>query len=88
MVGNGYTNHCPTCLWSKHVDIDPGDRKAQCGGMMEPIDVENFHGDFRIIFKCSVCGFARPTKVAAEDDFSVVLAIAKKVAEKKEKALG
>lgn len=20
--GNGYTNHCPKCLWSKHVDKD------------------------------------------------------------------
>lgn len=24
--GNGYTNHCPECLWSKHVDNNPGDR--------------------------------------------------------------
>ena len=28
MKGNGYTNHCPKCLWSKHVDINPGDRGA------------------------------------------------------------
>ncbi|MFA6992594.1 MAG: RNHCP domain-containing protein, partial [Candidatus Gracilibacteria bacterium] len=20
--GDGYTNHCPKCLWSKHVDIN------------------------------------------------------------------
>ena len=38
--GNGYTNHCPNCLWSKHVDINPGDRAADCGGLMEPIAVE------------------------------------------------
>ena len=31
--GNGYTNHCPYCLWSKHVDINPGDRAAGCGGL-------------------------------------------------------
>ena len=24
--GNGYTNHCPHCLHSKHVDVNPGDR--------------------------------------------------------------
>jgi Zn finger protein HypA/HybF involved in hydrogenase expression len=32
VTGNGFTNHCPQCLWSKHVDIDPGDRLALCGG--------------------------------------------------------
>ena len=31
-----YTNHCPRCLYSKHVDINPGDRAEQCDGMMEP----------------------------------------------------
>ena len=35
--GSGYTDHCPKCLWSEHVDIFPGDRKAECGGLMEPI---------------------------------------------------
>ena len=38
--GNGYTNHCPKCLWSKHVDVNPGDRAATCGGLMEPIGAE------------------------------------------------
>ena len=37
--GNGYTNHCPNCLYSKHVDINPGDRKSTCGGIMAPIRV-------------------------------------------------
>jgi hypothetical protein len=31
--GNGYTNHCTSCLWSKHVDINPGDRAAECQGL-------------------------------------------------------
>lgn len=88
VIGDGYTNHCPKCLWSKHVDVDPGDRRAECGGMMEPVDVENFHGDFRIEFVCQTCGFKRPTRVSAGDDFAGVLAIAKKAAEKKEKLLG
>ena len=26
--GDGYTDHCPSCLYSKHVDINPGDRQA------------------------------------------------------------
>ena len=36
--GDGYTNHCPKCLWSKHVDVHPGDRAAECGGMMALFD--------------------------------------------------
>ncbi|MBU3901416.1 RNHCP domain-containing protein, partial [Patescibacteria group bacterium] len=26
--GTGYTDHCPKCLWSQHVDVNPGDRQA------------------------------------------------------------
>ena len=33
--GNGYTNHCTACLWSKHVDVNPGDRAADCHGLMK-----------------------------------------------------
>ena len=32
--GNGYTNHCPKCLSSLHVDINPGDRASSCYGVM------------------------------------------------------
>ncbi|MEA1909889.1 MAG: RNHCP domain-containing protein, partial [Patescibacteria group bacterium] len=38
--GTGYTNHCPKCLYSKHVDDVPGDRKNKCNGLMAPIGVE------------------------------------------------
>lgn len=38
--GDGYTNHCPNCLWGKHVDVNPGDRQSDCRGMMEPVGVE------------------------------------------------
>ena len=35
-----HRNHCPTCLWSRHVDDDkPGDRDADCGSQMEPIGI-------------------------------------------------
>ena len=38
----GYTsrNHCPHCLCSLHVDVDPGDRANSCKGMMTPIGIE------------------------------------------------
>lgn len=32
--GTSYTNHCPNCLWSKHVDQNvPGDRAELCHGL-------------------------------------------------------
>ena len=38
----GYTcrNHCPDCLHSKHVDVNPGDRQEECHGLLEPIGLE------------------------------------------------
>ena len=38
-AGSDHRNHCPYCLYSKHLDITPGDREADCGGSMEPIAV-------------------------------------------------
>ena len=35
-AGSDHRNHCPNCLSSLHVDIDPGDRASDCGGIMEP----------------------------------------------------
>lgn len=38
-AGSNHRNHCPNCLSSLHLDIEPGDREADCGGIMEPIGV-------------------------------------------------
>ena len=66
--GNGYTNHCPKCLASKHVDDkNPGDRASICHGMMEPVGFEIRHGKEYVIQKCEKCGHTRPNKVAPED---------------------
>ncbi|MCQ2741057.1 MAG: RNHCP domain-containing protein [Alphaproteobacteria bacterium] len=75
--GNGYTNHCPNCLYSKHVDINPGDRAETCGGLMEPIDLELKDGNYIIIHRCQKCGFTRRNKISSDDNFEAVLALAK-----------
>ena len=80
--GNGYTNHCPKCLYSKHVDINPGDRSADCGGMMVPIDVEIKTGEYIIIQRCAKCGFIRKNKICDDDDFSAVLKISQNKVER------
>ncbi|MBX7145295.1 MAG: RNHCP domain-containing protein [Oligoflexia bacterium] len=74
--GDGYTNHCPKCLWSKHVDVNPGDRLAECKGLMEPMGVESKAGAFVILHRCQKCGFERRNKRQEMDDFEVLLSLA------------
>jgi hypothetical protein len=71
--GNGYTNHCPRCLWSRHVDVNPGDRAAECGGLMIPMRAEQKNGAWTILHHCTKCGFERRNKISPEDDFDVVI---------------
>ena len=74
--GDGYTNHCPHCLWSKHVDLHPGDRAAACGGMMQPVNVEGRAGQYRLRHRCQKCGYEKYNKVVEGDDFEALLALA------------
>ncbi len=66
--GRGYTNHCTQCFTSKHVDVDPGDRAADCGGLMNVKDIYLHEGHWVIQHKCEVCGHVRNNKVQAEDN--------------------
>lgn len=75
--GNGYTNHCPHCLYSKHVDVNPGDREEQCGGLMTPVRVEMKGQEYILLQKCEKCGFERKNKVSPTDDFDAILALSK-----------
>lgn len=77
VVGDGYTNHCPRCLWGKHVDINPGDRANLCQGMMKPMSVIKTKGDFSLVHKCIKCGFEIKNKISKDDDFSEVVRISK-----------
>ncbi|OGG45529.1 hypothetical protein A2673_00770 [Candidatus Kaiserbacteria bacterium RIFCSPHIGHO2_01_FULL_50_13] len=74
--GNGYTNHCPRCLWSKHVDNEPGDRANKCGGLMEPTRVEGSSPTYRIIHRCTTCGAKRPTRQMSEDNVQALCFLA------------
>jgi hypothetical protein len=76
--GDGYTNHCPECLWGKHVDVNPGDRVATCRGLMEPVGVEARGDTYTLIHKCERCGFERKNKVSPHDNFDEVIKISKK----------
>ena len=76
--GDGYTNHCPHCLYSKHVDINPGDREEDCGGLMEPVDLELKDGKYIIVHRCQRCGFVRRNKVDEGDNFNAVIDLSRK----------
>jgi hypothetical protein len=77
VLGTGYTNHCPKCLYSKHVDVNPGDRLEACQGLMKPIGVEQSHGEYVIIHQCVNCKFIRKNKTVAEDDYDKIIELTK-----------
>jgi hypothetical protein len=72
VFGNGYTNHCPKCLYSKHVDVNPGDRQNICQGLMKPIGLEMEHGEQIINHKCLNCGFERKNKTEPQDQLEIL----------------
>lgn len=77
----GYTSrdHCPYCLYSKHVDINPGDRAEMCHGKLRPVGLEisNKKG-YIIIFKCEKCGRIRRNKSAQDDDMNELIKLSAK----------
>ncbi|MGI5845659.1 MAG: RNHCP domain-containing protein [Alphaproteobacteria bacterium] len=73
VYGNGYTNHCPKCLWSKCVDINPGDRANHCNGMMKPAAIEASGNKFIIIHKCEKCGKIARCKSAYDDNIDNII---------------
>ena len=79
--GNGYTNHCPHCLWSKHVDVFPGDRRATCMGMMRPVSVFTDHGEYGIVHACVACGHEKKNMTGKQDSFEAILRISKQAME-------
>ncbi len=77
--GNGYTNHCYSCLYSKHVDIDPGDRLNACGGLMKPLYVSYTNTDKYIIHKCLTCGFEKRNVLSEKDSIDTMIKVQKEL---------
>ena len=76
----GYTSrdHCPYCLFSKHVDINPGDRENECKGLLEPIDIEKFKNTYKIIYKCKKCNKIHKNIISNDDDIDEIIKISTK----------
>ena len=73
VIGNGYTNHCPKCLWSKHVDIYPGDRASECRGMMDSVNIEIKGVEHLITHRCEKCGYEKINQAAPQDNFDEII---------------
>jgi hypothetical protein len=68
--GGRHRNHCPLCLYSKHVDRSfPGDRLSECRSLMEPVGVcSRAKGEQLVVHRCRGCGAERQNRIAADDN--------------------
>jgi hypothetical protein len=82
---DGPRNHCPFCLYSIHVDINPGDRANRCRGLLTPVGVETSgKKGFVIMYRCESCGETTRAKAASKstvqpDNFEVIVALSQKM---------
>ncbi|HUF06620.1 MAG TPA: RNHCP domain-containing protein [Candidatus Binatia bacterium] len=79
--GTQHRNHCPTCLWSRHVDDRPGDRAMldECGSGMEPIAITvRGKGEWVLIHRCTGCGVLHANRSAADDSPLLLVRLAVK----------
>ncbi len=67
-------DHCPKCLCSIHIDINPGDRANDCLGLLRPIQVlPDPKKGYIIVYRCEKCGAtvrnkaAYPAKIQPDD---------------------
>jgi hypothetical protein len=67
--GTAHRNHCPNCLWSRHVDERPGDRASPCRSGMEPIAIAvRGHGEWVLIHRCRGCDALVANRIAGDDN--------------------
>ena len=70
-------DHCPYCLYSKHVDINPGDRLNMCKGLLKPIGIEKYKDSDKIVYKCNKCGQIHKNIMARDDDMNKIIEVSK-----------
>jgi hypothetical protein len=72
-------DHCPQCLHSLHVDVNPGDRAADCGGLLKPVAWSRHKKKGLMIhYICEICSTKKVNKflehdVYKPDDLNVLL---------------
>jgi len=86
LSGVNNRNHCPYCLWSRHLDLyAAGDRLSACKGGMRPIGLTmkkgrnkyrlDLGGELMLIHVCQDCGSLSLNRIAADDDRDSILEV-------------
>jgi hypothetical protein len=84
-LSNGsYRNHCPSCLYSRHVDVMPGDRASLCRSLMQPVGLTyKAKKGWQIMHQCITCRTMSVNKVAVDtvqpDDYQAVAGLGSSV---------
>lgn len=76
-LGYSSRDHCPYCLYSIHIDINPGDRQNTCLGMLKPIGIEKYKDTYKILYKCEKCNKNHKNIIAKDDDMNEIINISK-----------
>jgi DNA-directed RNA polymerase subunit RPC12/RpoP len=74
--GTAHRNHCPVCLWSRHVDDEPGDRRSDCHASMEPIAITVRGDEWVLIHRCGACGELSSNRIAGDDSPLLLMRLA------------
>jgi hypothetical protein len=75
--GTAHRNHCPNCLWSRHVDVVPGDRAAECGAAMEAVAIAGRDdGEWLLVHRCRGCHTLKANRVAGDDNPLMLMRLA------------
>ena len=62
-------DHCPRCLYSLHVDINPGDRANECKGLLKPVSAApDSKRGYIINYVCEKCGKPHRNRAAYPAD--------------------
>lgn len=79
-------NHCPACLWSRHLDwFEAGDRLSGCRAAMEPVGLTTKRsknkyarerdGELMLIHRCTGCAKIVINRIGADDSAAAILEI-------------
>ena len=63
-------DHCNYCLYSKHVDINPGDRQNT---WLKPIGIEKYKDTYKIIYECERCKEIHKNIMATDDNMDLII---------------
>ncbi len=85
LSGVNNRNHCPYCLWSRHLDLyAAGDRLSACKAPMQPVALtakrsrnkyNRGRGELMLVHVCTDCSQVSINRIAADDDAQTLLEV-------------